>query len=172
MTAEIPSSKRPGRGPSMDPRRAIAKHIGWQRPVDKYPTTWSTPEPDNYNEGLATTRPLECPFIRDQVFYWDADAKLWWSVYFVPKEQMTEYLFWALKQTYQLRWHHTRPIAVRPRQGALHYKKNVVELTDNERLAQMGYFAKFSIKYEVDDTMLSTHLGPARADLYSDFSEV
>ena len=162
MTPILITQKKTGPH-KIDPRDQIAIHIGWSRPGEKKPTTWSCPEPDNYNEALFATKPIDCPYVKNQVFYLDSKNQGWWSVYYI-KDNLTydKFCSWLLTQSYSIRWHHTRPIPVRTKQGALHTRLSATELTDAERLYQMGYYEILSSKYSVDATTLSTFLGNTR----------
>ena len=77
-----------------DPRVVIARHIGWSKPLG-VDTTYCLPEPDNYNYAGLQNKPMNCPFIEDQVFYMDTRTKKWWSVYYVPEKQINDFLIWA-----------------------------------------------------------------------------
>jgi hypothetical protein len=153
-----------------DPRIAISKHISWVRPT-AYETEYAVPEPDDYNYAVCGTKPIECQFVKDQVFYKQKD-NMWWSVYCVPVEQRTEFLTWLEKQQFEVYWCSSRNVNLRKRRPMLYARKNQPDLTLNERLFAMGYFTNLSSKYfSEDDTMLLERLGPARAEVFDDFSE-
>lgn len=161
---DIPRSRQHNLPP--DPRFPIAYHIGWTRPTQKLETDWSTPEPDNYNRAILARKPIECEFVRDAVYYFDAERSAWWTVYCVPKDQLDQFDQWVQEQDYQLRWYQPHPAATRCRKGLLYNRKNGSEMTTEERLYTMGYYAKLSSKYfSDDDRKLLERLGPVRTEL-------
>jgi hypothetical protein len=147
-----------------DPRTPIAFHIGWIKTYAK-DIIFSLPEPDNYNRAVCCLRPVECKFINDQVFYRDLTTNLWWTVLYVPEDQINQFDAWVLQQNYLLSWSVQRATRIREQQGLLYARKNS-DITVNERLFQMGYYAKLRDKYfALNDKMLLERLGPARAEV-------
>jgi hypothetical protein len=149
-----------------DPRFPIADHIGWTRPTLKLETDWSTPEPDNYNRAIMASKPILCPFLKDSVFYRDNVRSAWWSVYLVPPDQIEVFNEWFDQQEHIIRWHQPHPAAIRCRKGFLYNRKNGSDITAEERLFCMGYYAKLSSKFFADDDApLLKRMGTVRADL-------
>lgn len=151
--------------PKFDPRIAIARHLDWRADYSPNVTTWTLPEPNNYNHAVRSARPLDCEFIRDAVYY-KTDTGSWWSVYFIPDELIKDFHLWLEQQTIEVYWFNSKPTKLKTRKTLLHVAKNAAELTDNERLFTMGYYSEFGAKYFCDDdTILLSHLGTARADI-------
>ena len=136
----------------VDPRIAIAKHIGWTRPLTGL-TDYSLPEPDNYNYAVFNALPWECPIIEDQVFYYDKRLKGWWTVYYVPSDIEDEFIAWAHPLPFELCWATPRgPSKLRPRRTLLHTRSCAVEQTAEERLFTMGYYENLQTTYNIDIT--------------------
>ena len=145
-----------------DPRFPIARHIGWTR-SNLPETEFTIPEPDAYNRAVLAERPLECNFIKNSIFYRDETTTNWWTVYLVPKEQELEFEVWIREQPYKIFWWHPKPAAIRRRKSMLCQRKNLAELTAEERLYTMGYYAKLSQQHFSDnDNILLERLGPVR----------
>ena len=146
-----------------DPRVPIARHIDWVKTYSKEPV-FTSPEPDNYNRACYAKNRMECKFIKDQVFYRDLTTdNTWWTVYYVPESQQHEFDCWIMNQNYLLVWRMEKTVKLRGPIPLLYARKNT-DITENERLFQMGYYAKLGSKYfSEDDTMLLERLGPARA---------
>tara|TARA_R110000822_G_scaffold178429_1_gene318380 strand:+ start:97 stop:462 length:366 start_codon:yes stop_codon:yes gene_type:complete len=90
-----------------DPRIAIARHIGWQKYTGDE-TSFSVPEPDNYNRAVFTDTAVECPFIENQVIYKDSVRNGWVCVMLVADEQTGEYTAWQERLAPRAHWHHIR----------------------------------------------------------------
>lgn len=165
MTFHIHNFAKMSRGSPkrIDPRVALARHMGWQAHTNHYsPTPWRVPEPCHYNYAVRAGRPLNCEFIRNQVFYKDTDLKLWWSLYFVTEEHAQAFKLWAHAQPIDIYWFNSKQPVVKDYQRLLH-NTACAELNDNERLFQMGYYANLRSKYFVDDdTELLSIMGPVR----------
>jgi hypothetical protein len=150
-----------------DPRIAVARHIGWIKSHSQ-DTQFSLPEPDHYNYAGLALRPIDCPVITDQVFYQDRKTKLWWSLYYVPAEQVKDFVAWAEPIEFIQRWTPFKSSRMRQRRGLLYVKGKVADYnqTDNERLYTMGYYENLKVKYFSDDPeYVDSLLGPARAVL-------
>jgi len=150
-----------------DPRIAIARHIGWIKSTSP-DTEFSLPEPDHYNYAGLSAKPIDCPFLTNQVFYQDRKTKQWWSVYYFTEEQNEEFLAWADPINFNLCWTPYRPTRMRTRRGLLRTRTKISDTnqTDNERLYTMGYYENFKVKYFNNDaTYVDSLLGPARAVL-------
>lgn len=145
----------------LDPRVAMAKHIGWTRPFS-HETEYTIPEPDNFNYAVLNPVPVECPCIQNQVFFKDTRSKLWWSVYFVPPELEQEFLTWADDKEFKLRFCPHRYAKVRKFRPFLWTKKAAAEQTLPERLYKMGYFDKLQNKFDVD---FRTRIGDPRPNM-------
>jgi hypothetical protein len=129
------------------------------------------PEPDNYNRAVFDLKPYDCEFIEDQVFYFDTNRNAWFSVYYVPDDQVEEFNTWIEQFEPQAFWQHLNAPKIRQQRPLLWCRNNVSErfLTDNERLYTMGYYDELKIKYFSDDTTyVDSLLGDARA-LLKDF---
>lgn len=158
----------------VDVRAPIARHIGWIKNSNaNIPRDWTCPEPDNYNYAIRTTKPIYCEFINDAVFYRDLETNRWWNVFFVPKDKIEKFDIWARQQDIDFLWYHTKPPKVKPVKKLLGNRKGA-ELSTEERLFQMGYYAKFKNKYLTDasDKMLLDRLGPVRDCVLQGPSEV
>lgn len=150
-----------------DIRAAVAAYMGW---VKSYRTISDSTglEPDNYNKGVLALKPVDCPFVRDAVYYKDLKTNKWWSIYYVPPEQEQEFLAWVDKQLIEEYWFHTSPGPIRSRRPLMWVRNNRSGLTDNERLYTMGYYEELSRKYfsqGLEDWLL-TRVGTARADIH------
>jgi hypothetical protein len=99
---------KPTRREFTDPRIPIAKQIGWQKYLGDE-TTFSLPEPDNYNRAVVTDTAVECPFIENQVIYKDSVKNGWVCVMLVADEQMGEYTAWQERLSPRAHWQHTKP---------------------------------------------------------------
>lgn len=151
----------------IDPRILVARHIGWKKTTSEY-TDYSTPEPENYNRAIFTTRPMECPVIEDQVIYYDSVRLGWITLMYVPDHKLKLVDTWICNCDKLAVWHHSKPPKVKPERTLLWTRGNMNDknLSDNERLYTMGYFAEFKVKYFSDDaTYVDSLLGPARAVL-------
>ena len=159
----------PGR---IDPRVAIAKHMSWTKTGGIVPTAWRVPEPDNYNHAIRTPRPTVCEFIKDAVFYKELTTNKWWNVFYVLPEQTEDFRAWVDEQDTDLYWYHTKSPAVRQNRPRL-YNTPQAEISVDERLFQMGYYAKLSSKYfSEDDKKLLELLGPIRDRALEGLGEV
>ena len=151
----------------IDPRLAIARQIGWHRGTAQ-DTEHSVPEPDNYNRAIFASRPWDCNFIEDQVFYYDKQRLNWFSVYYVPEEQIEDFNLWIEIIKPNAFWQHLNAPKIRPQRSLLWCRDNKSKdtLTDNERLHTMGYYKELKVKYFNDDTAyVDSLLGEARASL-------
>ena len=101
-----------------DPRLPIARQIGWQKLFGSE-TEYCVPEPDNYNRAVLTEKPVECPFIEDQVIYKDLTKNLWATVLYVPEEQLGEYDAWLLRTNYKAYWQHKNSPRIRNRKESM-----------------------------------------------------
>jgi len=144
-----------------DPRLAIAKHIGWQR-SNTGETEFHTPEPDNFNYAMHSTRPLLCPVIADTVAYKSEELGGWWSVYCVPDRQLLDFYAWAEQQDVDLYWSNPRASRKRSTRPLLWTRKAQPELTDQERLYTMGYYDNLQTKFNID---ISHKLGQPRENM-------
>jgi len=154
----------------IDPRIVIARHISWHRGKGT-DTAFPVPEPDNYNRAIIGDRPCECKFIEDQVFYFDRQRQAWFSVYYVPDEQLDEFTAWVKEIKPDALWVHTTTPKIRPQRGLLWTRDNVSArfLTDNERLHTLGYYEDLKVKYFNDDVeYIDSLLGESR-DLLKNF---
>jgi len=149
-----------------DPRIRIAQHLNWTR-VSTTETTFSVPEPDSYNRAFRSALPVECKFIKDNVFYRDLQTDNWWNVYYVPEDKIKEFDIWQQLQPWDVAWRHNRVPVLRQRRHLLWVRNNLPDLSLNERLFTMGYYSDLSKKYFAeDDTFLLNRVGTARDTIY------
>lgn len=99
----------------IDPRIAIAKHIGWQK-LPGRETYYSVPEPDNYNRAIITQHPIECTFVEDQVIYKNHKDN-WITVMMIADEQQGEYDAWLNRLDVLAFWQHTNAPSVKNRRS-------------------------------------------------------
>lgn len=154
----------------IDPRLAIARHIAWHRGTTP-DTDRSVPEPDNFNRAIFANKPYDCDFIEDQVFYFDKSRNNWFSVYYVPDEQVDEFNLWIDKLEPNAFWQHLNAPKIRLQRSLLWTRDNKSQktLTDNERLHTLGYYEDLKVKYFSDDaTYVDSLLGESR-DLLKNF---
>jgi len=102
------------RKPFIDPRLPIARQIGWVRPAGDV-TTFSVPEPDNFNRAVFTAKPVECKFVREQVIYYDHVRRGWFNVAYLEPEQHSEYALWLDTLPWLASWQHDEPHVLRDR---------------------------------------------------------
>lgn len=141
----------------IDPRIMIARHIDWQRSYTGY-TQFSQPEPDNYNRAVYLKQPYIFDSVPNQVLYRDDIRQGWFTVLMVPPElelAYTEERTWLNPGAYWL----NKGTRYRQRQTLLHAKSNQVEITDNQRLAQQGYYENLLIKYTCDIDSVRNRIG-------------
>jgi hypothetical protein len=93
-----------------DPRIRIAKQIGWQK-FNGSETSFSLPEPDNYNRAVITDKLVECTFVENQVMYKVKDG--WVCVMLVDEELSGEYSAWVERLKPVAYWQHTNPPVLR-----------------------------------------------------------
>ena len=138
-----------------DCRLPIASHIGWST-FGNAVTYWQQPEPDNYNLAVFARQPLDCPFMDNQVFYYDKKNCGWFSlVCEFDKQKISDYLSWAQRQPIIAYWHYGKAHQFRQKKKLLEvdYKKeDSVHLTMNERLFQLNYYDK--LKYKCDNEFI------------------
>lgn len=147
----------------LDPRIAIAEHIGWVRP-QTYETDFHIPEPDNFNYALLATKLLVNPDIKDQVFY--KTARGWWNVYLVSTDEEPNFLAWTDSVDVISQWRNPRSPRQRQKRGLLNVGKERTELSINERLYTLGYYEKLSAKILTeDDEIITKRLGKLRDNL-------
>jgi hypothetical protein len=150
-----------------DPRVAIARHIGWTKTTSAF-TEYTTPEPNNYNRSVCDVKYRICNFIEDQVYYFDAHRQLWFTVYYVPEQQITEFDIWMDALSVQARWRPSLCSKLRPQRRLLWAKASTSDhtLTDNERLFTLGYYDELrSQHFTTDDSFLNSALGQRRSVL-------
>lgn len=140
-----------------DPRTPIARHIQWTKPIygkeGRGLTDWSVPEPDTFNSAFFADKPIECPFIRNQIWYYDESKKGWFSVYFVERDQKATWNQWFLGQPWIAYWtvikqsqlRRTRPLLEEKKR-----KKSTHEPSLNERLHELNYYSSLLNKVEED----------------------
>ena len=100
-----------------DPRLPVARHIGWTKVLGE--TSYTVPEPDNYNRAVINTLAIECPFIEDQVIYKDLNKNLWATLLYVPEEQQTEFDAWLQRTSVLAHWQHKNAPKIRQRRESL-----------------------------------------------------
>lgn len=100
------------RKPFIDPRLPISRQIGWQRTAGDV-THYSVPEPDNYNRAIFSSKPVECPAIKDQVIYYDETRRGWFNVACVNEQELEAYNKWLETIDFTAYWQHDDAAAVR-----------------------------------------------------------
>lgn len=138
-----------------DPRIPIVRHIQWQPPQytvnTRGLTTWSTPEPDAYNYAFLADRPIECPFLENQIWYYHEHLKKWFSVYYVPNEKKLTWARWFIHQPWLAHWtvfkesqlRRTRPLLMQEKRKTKHE-----DPTLNERLHELNFYSSLLNKSE------------------------
>jgi len=162
-----------GKKDFIDPRIAIARHIGWKKSTCDV-TDYPTPEPDNYNRAIFTRKLWECPLVEDQVVYYDQNKQGWMTVLYVPQEDIIAVDRWIQNLPTIAVWRHLKPPKIKQQRGMLWVRDNISDnnMTDNERLYTMGYFDELKVKYFSDDTeYVDSLLGTARAILKDPWPE-
>lgn len=158
-----------------DCRLPLAGHIGWTSGWGSDVTNWQLPEPDNFNLAVFARQPLDCPFVQNQVFYYDKRLKGWISmVSEFDKQKITDYIAWAQRQPIIAYWHYLRVHQLRTRKKLLEedYRKEVSpHLTMNERLFQLNYYDK--LKYKCDNEFIvERRIGKPRLLVLQNLPEV
>jgi hypothetical protein len=139
-----------------DPRTAIVRHIQWTKPVygtkNRGLTDWSVPEPDAYNSALFAQQPIDCPFIKSQVWYYDETRQGWFSVYYIEAEQKLEWARWFINKPWTAHWTVFKQSQLRKTRPMLAERKrsNSEELTLHERLNELNYYSALLNKVEED----------------------
>lgn len=100
-----------------DPRIPIARQIAWQKWQGD--TSYTIPEPDNYNRAVITDKPVECVAIENQVIYKDVSKNHWVTVLLVEDDQQAEYDSWLARLQPTAHWQHTKPPKVRKQRSIL-----------------------------------------------------
>jgi hypothetical protein len=162
-----------GKKDFIDPRIPIARHIGWKKSTSEF-ADYPTPEPDNYNRAVFTTKLWECPLVEDQVVYYDQNKQGWMIVLYVPQEDIVEVDRWIYHLPTIAVWRHLKPPKIKPQRSLLWTRGNISDTnqTDNERLYTMGYFDELKVKYFSDDAAyVDSLLGEARAILKDPWPE-
>ena len=138
----------------IDPRLVITKHIEWNLPMGK-DSTWNGVEPDNYNLAVFGKQALDCPFVDNQVFFYNARFNGWFSMCCEQDKQLiADYIAWAKRQIIIAYWHYPKAQKVRTTKKLLEdYRKSQTPiLTVNERLFQLNYYDK--LKYKCDNEFI------------------
>lgn len=142
----------------VDPRIAIAKHLDW-RSITKN-TTWTQPEPDNYNAAIFSSLPLDYAEARHQVFYRSDYHKGWFSVYYIKPSLIETYHDWIQTQPCWATWFTVKPAAFRYKLTILENKphRQTRDLSESERLYQMNYYNRLKYKC-VDSNIIDARVG-------------
>lgn len=137
-----------------DCRLPLVSHIDWKSSYSSDITEWQTPEPDNYNLAVFARQPFDCPFVENQVFYYDKKHKGWFSVCCeTDTGKIADYIQWAQRQPIIAYWHYKRAHKIRHRKKILENgRNNSPHLTMDERLFQLNYFDK--LKYKCDNEFI------------------
>jgi hypothetical protein len=150
-----------------DPRLEISRHISWTSSTGG--TTWSQPEPDNYNRAVFDTRAHHIPGIENQCWYQDITTTNWFSVYYCKSQ--TEMDIW---QNYtkinqpQATWAYSA-VPLRNRiskidlEGGRQFGKNK-SATADERLMDMGYYEQLIMR-GADPDFIAQHVGVRRPEV-------
>lgn len=147
----------------LDPRTALARHIGWHALTNTASySDFTYPEPINYNYAVRAQRLIHCDFVRNSVFYRDLTENKWWSLYVVEKSAIRQFFDWVKLQPIDIFWFNRTPPQPR-RVKRILYNTKPADINGNERLFQMGYYSKLQSKYfSEDDKKLLELLGPVR----------
>lgn len=150
-----------------DPRIAIARQINWTRGSygkEFNLTDWSVPEPDNYNVALFSFKPVECDFVKNQVWYYDSSRYGWFSVYHVDRDTKVQWIRWIRQQSWIAYWIVHKDSAMRKNRTLLNEKryKNTSEIGLNQRLHQMNFYSSLLNKLEEDtQSVIKERIGEA-----------
>lgn len=145
----------------IDPRAALARHMGWQTPTNMITASeFNSPEPPNYNYAVRGPRAQICDLSSHTVFY--REDSLWWSLYIVSGQKHQEMLAWADNLDIDIFWFNSKLPRRRSGRGLL-FNTKCADINTEERLFQMGYYSKLQSKYfSDDDRKLLSLLGPVR----------
>jgi hypothetical protein len=139
-----------------DPRIPIVHHIKWQPPqygalpVKGY-TDWSSPEPDVFNYAFFAGQPIECPFVENQIWYYEPYHQGWFSVYYVKDEMKLAWARWFIQQPFIAHWAVFKQSQLRKTRPLLMEKKRKTKDYDmglNERLHEMDFYSLLLNKVE------------------------
>jgi hypothetical protein len=148
----------------VDPRIAIARHLQWQRPSTNT-TDYTLPEPENYNRAIYTIKPMELPWVQDQIIYKEPHKPGWITACYLTEAEAVKFDQWAtmMDMTY---WRHLRPAVPRRPRLLLARGATKSELSLDERLLTMGHYKNLVVKYfDGDPQYVQSRLGPVRTDL-------
>ena len=138
-----------------DCRLSVAGHIGWTN-FGNTITYWQQPEPDNFNLAVFARTPLDCPFVENQVFFYDKKLNGWVSMCCeFDKQKITDYIAWAKTKPIIAYWHYSKAHQLRQKKKLLEldYRKGEsIHLTMNERLFQLNYYDE--LKYKCDNEFI------------------
>lgn len=156
-------SSWPYRQDLVDPRIPLVRHLAWSRSGTGF-TSYSIPEPDNYNRAVITPRPWEFKDIQNQVIYRHSTG-YWVTLLFLLGDEIAAWDKIAKTSAWTY-WRHTKPAVVKIRRQMLEQGATRAEMSLDERLLTMGYYKNFVIKYfDGDSTIVKSRLGEARANL-------
>lgn len=145
---------------TFDPRVAIARHIDWAQTGSKQ-TSWSIPEPENYNFCLVAKKPIENNLARAACWYLHDKTHLWISCYYAPAVASIDLVRWVYKQDYMAYWQPVRRLSYKSRERLLDQgvRKNNKEVPLNHLLLFQNVYD--SLKYKCDDydTIVEEYIG-------------
>lgn len=144
-----------GKQTLVDCRLPLASHIGWTNSYSEI-TYWQQPEPDNFNLAVFARTPQDCPFVDNQVFYYDKKLNGWVSMCCeFDKQKIADYIAWATTKPIIAYWYYPKAKQLRQKRKLLeieHRKCEGINLSMNERLFQLNYYDK--LKYKCDNEFI------------------
>jgi len=151
-----------------DPRVPITRHIDWTTPWQAS-TTWSQPEPDNYNRAILASRPYDIQGIRSQCWYQLPRNPNWFSVYYCATESEIDiWTNWVKINPVIAVWAHTaHPIRRRLNrieQASTRQWGRVKLATEDERMIDQGFTEKLILK-GADPDYIAHYMGRRRPEL-------
>jgi len=150
-----------------DPRLEISRHINWNSSTGG--TTWSQPEPDNYNRASYDVRRHHIPGIENQCWYRDIASTNWFSVYYCKNQ--TELDIWLNYTNINkplATWAYTA-VPLRNRiskielEGGRQFAKNK-SATADERMMDMGFYEQLVMR-GADPDFIAQHIGVRRPEV-------
>lgn len=154
---------------TFDPRAIISKHIAWDGYKGSSDTTsWSIPEPDNYNFAILAAKPIEYPGVNDQCWFkWE---EFWLSCYYDHSLEYIDFIRYTFTQDFIAYWHPRRKIKPKIRERLLDrdIRKNIISLPENHILWYQNHYTGLKYKCDDFDTIVEKYIGipyPATEDL-------
>lgn len=149
-----------------DPRVPVARHIGWRRPSQfGQPTTWSLPEPDNYNTAIYDKRIHEFPFIEEMVAYRHLDG--WISIYLCNYSVRMDWIRQVIREIKPWATWYGKGVAMRKPITCLTVDNRInrADFTDEERFNELGFWDTLKMKTD-DPRIIDSRIGEYTASYY------